>query len=423
MIRSHNIRSRYLAIAAFLLCCCTRALAADLPGPNIPDGLGVNIHFLDPRPGEMEMLADGGFRWVRMDFSWSAIEHEKGKYDFSAYDRLMAALEKHHIRAIFILDYSNRHYDRGQSPSSDEGRRAMARWAAVAARHFRGRGIVWEMYNEPNIQFWRPKPNVGDYTRMALEVGGALETVAPEELFVGPATSTFDFKFLEKCFQAGLLKYWSAVTIHPYRAQCPETAAADYARLRQLIDRYAPRGKKIPIISSEWGYSAVGDKSPEVRQGKFLPREWMTNLACGVPISIWYDWHDDGSDPKEAEHHFGTVRRPYDAARQPVYEEKPAYTAARTFATLFEGFHFQKRLPQASPDDYVFVFAKGDQRRYAVWTSAKEHAARIRIGGGQWEVVDHLGEKRPALSATASGLTIKLLGGPLYLTRAEKKAE
>ena len=58
-----------------LLCACTFAVlgivrAADeparLPGPTIPDGLGVNIHFTDPRPGELEMLVAGGFRFVRV---------------------------------------------------------------------------------------------------------------------------------------------------------------------------------------------------------------------------------------------------------------------------------------------------------------------------------------------------------------------
>ena len=40
-----------------------RAAAPDflLPdNPVLPEGLGVNIHFTDPRPGEMEMLAAGG---------------------------------------------------------------------------------------------------------------------------------------------------------------------------------------------------------------------------------------------------------------------------------------------------------------------------------------------------------------------------
>ena len=31
-----------------------------LPQPVIPDCLGVNIHFTDPKPGELEMLAAAG---------------------------------------------------------------------------------------------------------------------------------------------------------------------------------------------------------------------------------------------------------------------------------------------------------------------------------------------------------------------------
>src|SRR5882762_3484114 len=70
----------------------------------IPQGLGVNIHFTDPQPGEVKMIADAGFRWVRMDFRWDATERERGRYDFTDYDRLMKALDQYQIRAIFILD-------------------------------------------------------------------------------------------------------------------------------------------------------------------------------------------------------------------------------------------------------------------------------------------------------------------------------
>ena len=82
--------------------------------------------------------------------------------------------------------------------------------------------------------------------KLALAVGRALRAAEPGETYIGPATSTIDFAFLEKCFQAGLLEYWSAVTVHPYRQEGPETAAAEYARLRQLIDRYAPRRQEDP---------------------------------------------------------------------------------------------------------------------------------------------------------------------------------
>ncbi len=119
----------------------------------------MNIHFTDPRPGEMEMIAAAGFKWIRNDLAWGGTEREKGKYDFSAYDRLIAALEKHGMHAVFILDYGNRLYDGGQPPRSEEARAAFGRWAVAAVTHFKGKGCLWEMWNEPNIaQFWKPKP-------------------------------------------------------------------------------------------------------------------------------------------------------------------------------------------------------------------------------------------------------------------------
>ena len=61
-----------------------------LPGPTIPDGFGVNIHFTDAEPGELELLKNGGNRFVRMDFIWQAVERRKGEYDFERYDRLVS---------------------------------------------------------------------------------------------------------------------------------------------------------------------------------------------------------------------------------------------------------------------------------------------------------------------------------------------
>src|SRR5206468_2038451 len=117
-----------------------------------------NIHFYASRPGEMEMLAAAGFKWVRMDLSWAGTERRKGEYDFSACDTLVASLEKHGLKAILILDYGNRLYDDERSPATDASRTAFAKWAVAGVKHFQGRGFLWEMWNESNIgQFWKPK--------------------------------------------------------------------------------------------------------------------------------------------------------------------------------------------------------------------------------------------------------------------------
>jgi polysaccharide biosynthesis protein PslG len=105
----------------------------------------------------------------------------------------------------------------------------------AALKHFQGHALLWEMWNEPNIkQFWMPAPNAVDYSKLAIEVGKAIRSAAPQERYIGPATSRIDMPFLEVCFKAGLLKYWDAVSVHPYRRakQDPESTAEEYAKLR-----------------------------------------------------------------------------------------------------------------------------------------------------------------------------------------------
>ncbi len=386
---------------------------------RVPDSLGVNIHFTKPQAGELEMLKAAGFRWVRMDFGWESIEREKGKYDFTAYDGLLAALRRQKIKPLFILDYGNPLYDEGRSPATEEARKAFCVWVAAAVTRYRGRGILWEMWNEPNIGFWKPKPDVDAYAALARAVGKTIREVAPGEQYIGPATSTMDFGFLESCFKAGLLDYWSAVTVHPYRQVDPETVAEDYATLRTLIARYAPPGKTIPILSGEWGYSAAWGGYDEMRQARYLAREMLINLACGIPVSIWYDWHNDGANPKEPEENFGTVAYPYRTTPDgPAYTPKPAYLALRTLSQELAGYAFDRRMDTGSSDTYVFLFKKGRRHRIVAWTrSALPQSEILPIPGGRAVTVTRFtGDPARTSVAIPGGTAISLTGEPVYIS-------
>ncbi|HEX8897516.1 MAG TPA: hypothetical protein VF751_02365, partial [Chthoniobacterales bacterium] len=160
-----------------------------LPAANsatVEQSLGVNVHFIDPRPGEIKMIADAGFGWVRTDFKWELTERERGTYDFSSYDRLLKQLAQFKIRALFILDYGNPLYSDQKSVRSPEARAAFTRWAVAAAKHFAGRGVIWELFNEPNNAiFWPPAPDAAEYSALAREVGSAFHESVPEEQLIG----------------------------------------------------------------------------------------------------------------------------------------------------------------------------------------------------------------------------------------------
>lgn len=364
-------------------------LANDLPEFVLPQGVGVNIHFVRAHERDLDLIAKAGFKFIRMDFGWAGIERTKGEYNWSGYDELTANLEKRGLRSIYILDYSNPLYEetvtsrnpvtgREQkdlaSPQHPESVAAFARWAAAAVRHFSGHHIVWEIWNEPNISFWKPKPDVKQYTALALATAKAVREADPHATIIGPATSEIPEAFIDAFLAGGMLDYLDAVSVHPYRPyrKGPETAAGDFARLRKLIVKQAKTEaqKNIPIISSEWGYSTFANKGVSLdTQAAFLARQQLGNLLAGVPISIWYDWQDDGPDANEREHRFGTVTQDL--------SPKPAYVALQTLTRELNGFRIERRLAIGDKDDFVLLLNKGAGRKLAVWTTGKPHVAAV----------------------------------------------
>ena len=394
-----QLRFRHL-IAVWLFLCTFRPSEADpkaLPPPVVPQCVGVNIHITGQPKQDLDGLAHGGFGWIRMDFAWDTVEKTKGVYDFSAYDSLLTGLTVRHIKPLFILDYGNDLYQKG-APRTPEARSAFTRFAAAAVRHYHGKTIIWEIWNEPNGSFWQPQANVEEYGTLALETARAIRAADPNATVVAPGTSGLPMDFMEALFKRGLLNVIDAVSFHPYRGSSPETAASDYQMLRLLIHRYAP-GRDVPLVSSEWGYTTVS--VTQEQQAQYLVRQWLFNLAEGLRLSIWYDWHDDGLDPKNGEHHFGTVYNDY--------SPKPTFQAAQTLTRTLGGLRFIKRIPLASPDDYLLLFARGDTLKLAAWTTQSDHSLTLPLStvtritamlGAQTEPTIQQGRLHLSLSAS-----------------------
>jgi len=389
-----------LAVAA-------RASQLGLPSPTIPDCLGVNIHFVGSETNQVNQIADGGFRFIRMDYIWSNVEKQKGVYDFKPYDELLAALKSRNIRPLFILCYGNPLYDEGNGPCTDAGRNAFASFAKAAAAHFKGEGVLWEIWNEPNgANFWRPTPKVEDYVKLARATYAALKEGDPDCTVLAPALAGWDFGYIEAAFKLGLLECTDVISVHPYGSSKPEDAADYYATVRELAATYGPKDKRFPVVSGEWGYSATGGTTVE-RQGEFLARQFLSNLMNDVRLSIWYDWHDDGPDPNEGEHHFGTVYHQ-------DFSPKPAYLAAKTLTTELAGYSYATRMSLEPGPDYLLLFKKDDDYRLAAWTTGASHRVRIPVDVPKLDVVTLTGE-RSQIEAKNGIIEIELTGAVKYV--------
>src|ERR1051325_8036566 len=215
---SRGVGCAWLALALVVPVGLCRA--GEIPRPMLPAGVGVNIHFVTGQEQDPDLIQQAGFKFMRMVYDWSSIETKKGEYSWKVYDDLLAHLEQRGLRAIFILDYSHPLYEetvtsphpqsgvayqKTASPRHPESVAALSRFAAAAAKHFHARHILWEIWNEPNGNFWSPKPNAPEYTALAVATARAIRQAEPKATIIGPAAAAFPWEFLETFLKSGVL--------------------------------------------------------------------------------------------------------------------------------------------------------------------------------------------------------------------------
>jgi hypothetical protein len=297
--------------------------------------LGVNIHVLRDDPA-LDMARAAGFGFVRMDMMWANVERG-GRYRFAAYDALLRSLDARGMGVLWILDYG--HPDHGGSvPRAPQDIAAFGRFAAAAAEHFKGRNVLYEVWNEPNqAQFWAPSPNPSEYAALLREAIAAIRKADPSAKVSSGGVSRIDEAFLARAVDQNLAAELTAIGIHPYRRTAPETVAPELADLRERVA--GAFGDRIEIWDTEWGYSsadAVNDApsnghadATRRRQANLAVRELLTVWAVGFPVAVWYDLRDDGTAAENPEHNYGLL--------DSNGNEKPAMTAIRTLTGVVGG--------------------------------------------------------------------------------------
>ena len=337
-------------------------------------------------------------------------------------------MSTHKITPLFILDYSNPLYNDGHPPSDDASRQAFGNFAVAGLRRFKGRNILWELWNEPDLSYsWNP-PNPENYALLAVAVGQAIrkDPEISKEIFMGPALSGFNYSFFDTVMKGGVLEYFDYVSIHGYWANPPEQWVSGHDHLTTIIRKYQPAGKNIQVICSEWGHANTEPGFNLNIQAYWLVRQYLATLYTQAPTAIWYDWIDDGTDPNNIQDHFGTVYNRYYPDRNPVYDKKPAYDAANTFMHVLQGRRFHSAVLNAR-NSYVYYFIAEERgvssTVFVAWTS---NNAKLNIGfslptnlaaGQCFDSLNINGTKSstPVCADNGRVVTLEVTESPVYL--------
>ena len=206
------------------------------------------------------------------DFNWPSTEPEKGKFDWVALDRKVAAAQKHGLIVMPVLGYGAflapnpdtqqdwfvRRNSRkiGVAMGRNSYAPAMSDWRdychALFTR-YQGKIHYYEIVNEPNLYI--PAKEYVPYLKTAFEVA---REVDPAIRVVG-ICSTGDLggalgTYLDECGKLGAMQWLDIVSFHPYSAQLDsstEPAEKQIATVRKLVDSYRPG---LPIWNTELYY-------------------------------------------------------------------------------------------------------------------------------------------------------------------------
>lgn len=346
-----------------------------------------------------------GFKYVRDDLLWEKVEVEKGVYDFSAYDIEVSNILNAGMKPLFVLAYSNPLY------SVDDMASKYVDFISEATAHYSGKGIIWEIWNEPNFDLkydngaFNREQIADTYAYMVIEGSKRIKANDPMSVIVAPGlwyandyvteqTKVFNgLDFLEKMGKRGVFEYIDAVSVHPYTInQQPENLLFKKLTLvKSTINKYTK--KDIPIFLTEIGWSTANRSGETVTNGfpVTITEEAQANYLCrtlllcdmyDIPLINIYNWQDKNNiydDPvlQNIENNFGIVYNDWTTNKNRV---KMAVGMITELAHNLEGCTFAERV-RTNEEDYILKYLDQSLTEiYVYWTTADEHMLTVEGG-------------------------------------------
>jgi hypothetical protein len=228
---------------------------------NSPWGL----HISALEPVVLDKAAQSGVKWTRLKASWTSIENQKGKYDWSELDTAINKVLNHGITPFVTIDDANELYtevvvsDLGKLYGKEAmppttNKEAMDAWLTFVKKvlnRYKDRVKYWEIWNEPNHSgFWYPKADPEAYSRLLIETSRLINEIDPQAKIIGGVTAGIDVEFVETFLKAGADDMIDVITFHDYR-EIPEKRLYNIENLWKVINKYNP---DIELWQGETGF-------------------------------------------------------------------------------------------------------------------------------------------------------------------------
>lgn len=285
------------------------------------------------RQREISAAALIGAKTIRSNPSWWAIQPQPDIWRWELMDEMVDAFAADGIEMQVLLGYSVRWAvdpaikGHGKdvlfaAPDLD----AWRAYVAASVKRYQGRVRLWEVWNEPDLTFWRGTTE--QYIALARVAIEEIRRADPAARIMTGGFATLEphhARHLNPDLQVRVMR--EIGPLFDYHAVHEHGAFAEFAR---IVDgplaelRAASPAPVPPLFFNETAITATRGADSERIQAEILVKKATFARARGAAGYLWYDLRNDGTDPANPEHNYGLVTRDF--------QPKPAYTAFNTHA-------------------------------------------------------------------------------------------
>jgi len=363
------IRSRVLK--PLIAVSCAAFIGAPATAEDTKFAVHVQMHFAQGWPTSLMSEATAlGVTQFRDGVYWSKVESTAGDYDFSSIRNYMSRAARNNLEPLPVFATPNPLYDDGNTPHTDESRKAYARFVGKTLETYPDLISQFELGNEFNAPNFLKGPFEDDpegyFAALAKEVAAEVDRVAPDVEMICTGAHSVALGYFRKLFEAGALESCDAISVHPYR-DMPEYVDRELDRLRALMREF---GREVPIYVTEFGkWFDDAAEAPD-----YLMKMATLLGASDIEAAWWYAFRDQKWYPN-----MGLIRE--------NGEEMPAAATYRFLARRLLPLGRPRKL---SEDTLDHVYAFGENGRAIVAWGA---AAPISVSGNDIRYFDTSGRE------------------------------
>lgn len=267
--------------------------------------------------------AEIGVKWTRLGASWSAVEKEKGQYNWGETDKAFEVAMKNGITPFITIGGGNTLYSklstyddprlaeiygyRPEPPIKDPlAMEGFLAFAKATVERYKDKIDYWEIWNEPNHRnYWGTTPDGKEYGKLLVQTAELIRSIDPGCKIIGGSMAGINPEFTQDFLSVGSDKLIDIISYHNYGA-VPEERVYKAIELWEVINKYNP---DIELWQGECGYpshSSSRDYRGRAPWGLNIQAKWLLRQSfvdtyfCKATLSNYFKLvHNHGRGDKQ----------------------------------------------------------------------------------------------------------------------------